>query len=33
LRGLGMPNGEISIAQAFRQAKQQLIAGLQADGM
>jgi len=33
LRGIGMPNGEISIAQAFRQAKQQLIAGLQADGM
>jgi Vesicle coat complex COPI, zeta subunit len=33
-RGFGLQNGgDISIAQAFRQAKQQLIAGLQADGM
>ena len=32
--GMGMGNaGDISIAQAFRQAKQQLIAGLQSDGM
>lgn len=31
--GFGMQGGDISIAQAFRQAKQQLIAGLQADGM
>jgi hypothetical protein len=33
LRGMGLQGGDISIAQAFRQAKQQLIAGLQADGM
>jgi len=33
LRGMGLQSGDISIAQAFRQAKQQLIAGLQADGM
>lgn len=33
-RGFGLQSGgDISIAQAFRQAKQQLIAGLQADGM
>jgi hypothetical protein len=33
-RGFGLQGaGDISIAQAFRQAKQQLIAGLQADGM
>ena len=34
LRGMGMQNaGDMTLAQAFRQAKQQLIAGLQSDGM
>jgi len=33
MRGFGQNPGDMSIAQAFRQAKMQLIAGLQNDGM